>query len=563
MNSNQSDNIKTIVIVGGVAGGASAAARARRLDEFAHIIVFERDHFISFANCGLPYHIGGEIESRESLLVQTPQSMKARFNLDIRIDTEVLSINKANKTVTVRESNGKEYTQAYDSLLLSPGAKPFIPPLPGVNHELVFSLRNIPDMDKIMQNIDERQPRSAVVIGGGFIGIEMAEALVHRGIGTSLVELQNQIMTPVDAEMATPLHREMKRHGVKLMMSAGVEAIEEIDEDNLSLTLTNGRKIVTEMVIMAVGVRPETSLAKQAGLELGSTGAILVNNHMQTSDEHIYAVGDAIQVKQFGTDLDVSIPLAGPANRQGRIAAENMLGRTTQYNGTLGTSVCKVFDMAVASVGRNEKQLQCTETDYQKVYVHPLDHAGYYPGANQISFKLLFDAQNGEIFGAQAVGKTGVEKRIDVISMAMKGKLSVFDLEEVELCYAPPFGSAKDVVNQAGFVASNVIRGDIAHCQAQSVHQCSDNMQIIDVRNPEEIGAIGAIEQSINIPLPQLRDRLGELDKDKNLVVYCAVGLRGYVAARLLQQHGFKVKNLSGGYKTWQMIKGIGQFNLK
>lgn len=549
-----------IVIVGGVAGGASAAARARRLDENAQIVVFERDHFISFANCGLPYHIGGEIADRNKLLVQTPQSMKARFNLDIHVDTNVERIDKENKTVWVKNlKTGKQYSETYDKLVLSPGAKPFIPPIKGVELNSVYSLRNIPDMDKIIQRINDVQPRSALIIGGGFIGLEMAEAMIQKGIGTTLVELGNQVMNPVDQEIATPLHLELKKQGVRLMLENAVTSIEQANtnspNDELLVTLSNNKQLHVEMVILAIGITPETSLAKQCGLALGKTGAIKVDKFLQTSDENIYAVGDAIEVEQYGSGLQAIIPLAGPANRQGRMAAENIFGHQNQYTGTQGTSVCKVFDLTVASVGLNEKILSKNNIAYEKIYVHPMNHAGYYPGATKISFKLIFDPQSGKILGAQGVGQKAVERRIDVIAVAIRANMTVFDLEHFELSYAPPYGSAKDVVNQAGMVASNVVRGDSKVCHGNIVHQCSDNMLIVDVRNPEEIGAIGAIEHSINIPLPELRDRLDELPKDKNIVVYCAVGLRGYVGEQLLKHNGFNVKNLSGGFTTYRMMK--------
>ncbi len=550
---------KKVLIVGGVAGGASVAARARRLSEDSEIIMFERDRFISFANCGLPYHIGGEITERSKLLVQTPESMGARFNLDVRIETEVIAINLQSKTITARElSTGNEYSESYDELVLSPGATPFIPPIPGVDNPRVFTLRNIPDMDKIIQTIHVEAPRSAVVVGGGFIGIEMAEALIHKGIETTLIELSNQVMAPLDPEMATPLHQEMRRNGIRLKLNQSVTAIETQDE-GLLLQLDNGKTIETDMVIMAIGVRPEISLLEGTGIELGQRGGILVDSHMRTSVPNIWAVGDAIEVKDFVTENKVLIPLAGPANRQGRIVAENIFGRNTEYKNTQGTAICKIFGLAAASTGQNEKGLKRAGIHYEKIFVHAMDHAGYYPGATQVSLKLLFDPDTGKILGAQSIGEKGVDKRIDVLALAIRSGLTVFDLEESELCYAPPYGSAKDVINQAGFVASNVVRGDMALCQAERVHACSPNMQIVDVRNPEEIGELGSIEGSINIPVNQLRTRLDELPRDKNIVVYCAVGLRGYVAYRMLVQHGFNVKNLTGGYKTYLMVERIGR----
>lgn len=548
-----------IVIVGGVAGGASAAARARRLSEDAEIIVFERDSFISFANCGLPYHIGGEIADRNALLVQTPESMKARFNLDIRIQTEVTGIDTARKQVQVKNlTTGDEYSESYDDLILSPGAVPIVPPIPGVDGESVFTLRNIPDMDRIIRKINIEAPRSAVVVGGGYIGIEMAEALIHRGIETTLVELSDQIMPPMDPEMAVPLHQEMRRSGVRLQLNDAVEGITE-DADGMTLAMRSGRTLQTDMVILAIGVRPENTLAKLAGLTLGEKGGIQVDRSMRTSEPNIWAVGDAIEVRDFVTGAAAQIPLAGPANRQGRIAADNIFGRNSQYKDTQGTGICKVFELSAASTGASEKLLNAQGTRFEKIYVHGADHAGYYPGATQINLKLIFDPQDGRILGAQAVGPKGVDKRIDVLATAIRGGMTVYDLEEFELCYAPPFGSAKDVVNQAGFVASNVSRDEHEICHAEDIPDFDGDMQLIDVRNPTEIGVLGTIEEAINIPVNDLRDNLARLPKDKTLVVFCAVGLRGYVAYRLLKNLGYKVKNMTGGYTTYQMVKRIGQ----
>lgn len=547
-----------IVIVGGVAGGASAAARARRLSETAEIIIFERDRFISFANCGLPYHIGGEIEERDALLVQTPQSMKERFNLDVRIETEVLSIDADTKKVFVKElTSGKEYFQDYDQLILSPGARAFVPPFSGADHKLVYTLRNIPDMDKIIQKINLDAPKKAVVLGGGFIGIEMAEALIHQGIETTLVELSNQIMAPIDPEMAPPLHQELRSKGVNLKLNQAVESIESKDR-GISLSLTSGEAITADLAIMAIGVRPETTLALQVGIKTGKRGGILVDDQMKTSIPNIYAVGDAIEVQELVSGDATLVPLAGPANRQGRIAADVIFGKNSRYKHTQGTAICKVFDQTVAVTGLNEKRLKQLGRRFEKVYVHAADHATYYPGATQISLKLLFDPENGTILGAQATGKKGVDKRIDVIATMLRAKLTVFDMEEAELSYAPPYGSAKDVINQAGFVASNVIRGDHEICQPEKAIACTDDPLLLDVRNPSEIGTLGTIEGSTNIPLPMLRERLAELPKDRPIMVFCAVGLRGYVAYRMLKQNGYSVKNLTGGYTSYQMVERIG-----
>lgn len=550
---------KKLVIIGGVAGGASAAARARRLDEHAQIIVFERDSFISFANCGLPYHIGGDIKDRQALLVQTPESMKARFNLDIRIRSEVIDIDAANKEVVIKNlANGETYRESYDALILSPGSSPIMPPIAGINSPGVFGLRNIPDMDRIIRFINSEVPKSALVVGGGYIGIEMAEALIHRGLETTLVEMADQILNPLDVEMASPLHQEMRRNGVRMKLANAVDSIRALDP-GLEVSFRDGQVIHYDLVIMATGVRPETQLAVAAGCQLGDTGAIWVNERMQTSVEHIYAVGDAIEVTDLVSQLPAMIPLAGPANRQGRIAAEVIFGRDSQYKHTQGTAICKVFDLQAASTGSNEKQLRKAGVSFEKIYIHPQDHAGYYPGATQIHLKLLFDPNDGRIFGAQAVGKKGADKRIDVLAVAIRAGLTVFDLEEQELCYAPPYGSAKDPVNQAGFVAANVVRQDSHVCHANTIDECSPNSTLVDVRNASEIGVLGSIDSAINIPLPELRARLQELPKDRTLVVFCAVGLRGYVAEQLLRQHGFQVKNLSGGFTTWQMVKRQGK----
>jgi len=548
-----------IVIVGGVAGGASAAARARRLSETAEVIIFERDSFISFANCGLPYHISGEIENRDALLVQTPQSMKERFNLDVRIESEVMAIDVDNKKVEIKEVvTGKTYSQDYDQLILSPGARPFVPPFPGSDLPAVYTLRNIPDMDRIIQKINLDTPKKVVVLGGGFIGLEMAEALVHKGLETTLVELSEQVMAPVDPEMATPLHQELRKQGVDLKIKQAVEVIEETAQ-GLKLTLSSGDVIEADFAIMAIGVRPETSLAVQAGIKIGARGGIAVDDQMRTSIADIYAVGDAIEVQDLVSGDAALVPLAGPANRQGRIAADVIFGKDSRYKHTQGTAICKVFDLTVATTGMNEKRLKMSNTAYKKVYVHAADHATYYPGATQINFKVLFNPENGKILGAQAVGKQGVDKRIDVIATMLRGGMTVFDMEDAELSYAPPYGSAKDVINQAGFVASNVIRGDHEICLPEKAIECDDNLFMLDVRNPSEIGTIGTIGGSVNIPLPMLRDRLSELPKDRPIMVFCAVGLRGYVAYRMLKQYGFSVKNLTGGYTSYLMTQKIGQ----
>lgn len=563
-----------ILIVGGVAGGASAAARARRLSEDAEIIMFERGPFVSFANCGLPYHIGGDIQERSKLLLQTPESFLARFNVDVRVMNEVVSIERSSKTVTVRNLvDNSEYTESYDFLLLSPGAGPLVPPIPGVDNPLTHSLRNIPDMDRIIHTIQMNKPEHATVVGGGFIGLEMMEAFHQLGIKTTLIEMADQVMTPVDREMAGFAHAEIRQKGIDLKLGVALEAVEyvanehiaslESGEDSahqhiegeLNLTLNNGETLTTDILIMAIGVRPETKLAQEAGLQIGELGGIYTNEMMQTSDPSIYAVGDAVEEKDFVTGSQTLVPLAGPANRQGRMAADNMLGRQETYQGTQGTAICKIFDLAVASTGKNEKQLKREGIDYEKVYVHTASHASYYPGAEIVSFKMLFNPKTGKIFGAQAVGKDGVDKRIDVMAVAQRAGMTVEQLQHLELTYAPPYGSAKDVINQAAFVATNIIQGDSTPIHYDQIDSLSDNQVLLDVRNPGELENVGFIEGAINIPVDQLRQRMAELPKDKEIVIYCQVGLRGNVAYRQLVNKGYKARNLIGGYRTYKFAQ--------
>lgn len=563
-----------ILIVGGVAGGASAAARARRLSEDAEIIMFERGPFVSFANCGLPYHIGGDIQERSKLLLQTPESFLARFNVDVRVMNEVVSIDRHNKSVTVKNLvDGSEYSESYDFLLLSPGAGPVVPPIPGIDNPLTHSLRNIPDMDRIIQTIQMNKPEHATVVGGGFIGLEMMEAFHQLGIKTTLIEMADQVMTPVDREMAGFAHAEIRQKGIDLKLGVALQSVEYIPNDHiasvgsgeseehqhiegeLNLTLNNGESLTTDILIMAIGVRPETKLAAEAGLQIGELGGIYTNEMMQTSDPAIYAVGDAVEEKDFVTGAQTLVPLAGPANRQGRMAADNMLGRNETYQGTQGTAICKIFDLAVASTGKNEKQLKRDGVEYEKVYVHTASHASYYPGAEIVSFKMLFDPKNGKIFGAQAVGKDGVDKRIDVMAVAQRAGMTVEQLQHLELTYAPPYGSAKDVINQAAFVASNLIKGDAKAIHYDEICDLSEDQILLDVRNPGELEAVGCLEGAINIPVDQLRQRMGELPKDKEIIIYCQVGLRGNVAYRQLVNNGYKARNLIGGYRTYKFAQ--------
>lgn len=563
-----------IVIIGGVAGGASAAARARRLSEDAEIIMFERGPFVSFANCGLPYHIGGDIQERSKLLLQTPESFLARFNVDVRVMNEVVSINRQDKTVTVKNLlDGSEYQESYDFLLLSPGAGPVVPPIPGIDNPLTHSLRNIPDMDRIIKTIETNKVEHATVVGGGFIGLEMMEAFHQLGVKTTLVEMADQVMTPVDREMAGFAHAEIREKGIDLRLGVALSSVEyvanqsvantEAGEDDthqhlqgkLTLSLNNGDQLDTDILIMAIGVRPETKLAQEAGLQIGALGGIYTNEYMQSSDPSIYAVGDAVEEKDFVTGEQTLVPLAGPANRQGRMAADNMLGRQETYQGTQGTAICKIFDLAVASTGKNEKQLKRENIAYEKVYVHTASHASYYPGAETVSFKMLFDPATGKILGAQAVGKDGVDKRIDVMAVAQRAGMTVEQLQHLELTYAPPYGSAKDVINQAAFVANNIIKGDATAIHFDEINNLSENQVLLDVRNPGELESVGFIEGAINIPVDQLRQRMNELPKDKEIVIYCQVGLRGNVAYRQLVNSGFKARNLLGGYRTYKFAK--------
>ena len=544
---------KKIVIIGGVAGGASSAARARRLDEGAEIILFERGPDISFANCGLPYHIGGTIPDRDSLLVTTPEIMTSKYNFDIRIKTEVLSIDREKKEVIAKNlETGEEYTESYDNLILSPGASPMRPPIPGIDNPHVLSLRNLPDMDQIIERVQGK--KHVAVIGGGFIGLEVAEALRELGLSTTLIELAPQVMGPADPEMTTPLHQELRLFGVDLRLETSVTEFKEAD-DGVTLVLSDGSSLTVDATILAIGVVPETKLAVEAGLEIGTTRGIKVDETMKTSDDSIYAVGDAVEITDFVTGQPALIPLAGPANRQARIAIDNIYGRKSVYKNTQGTSICKVFNLAIGMTGLSEKMAKRTETPYEKIYVHPSNHAGYYPMAQPISFKLIFDPETGKVLGAQAVGADGVDKRIDVLAVAIRHGLTVDDLSEMELSYAPPFGSAKDVVNYAGFVAGNVLSGDAKIFHAEEAQNLADNQKLIDVRLEDEV-AMGTIRGAKNIPLETIRENLDQFSPEKEYLIFCRVGLRGYLACRILEQHGIQCRNLSGGYKTHMMVSG-------
>lgn len=544
-----------IVIVGGVAGGASAAARARRLSEDASIVVFERGPHVSFANCGLPYHIGGVITDRSRLLLQTPASLKARFKIDVRVNTEVIAIDLVSKEVVARNlKTGQEIREPYNALVLSPGADAIRPPVPGVQHARIFTLRNLGDMDAILATVTKTGVERALVVGAGYIGLELAEQFRHRGMEVVSVERLPHVLGVADPEMTFPLHEELTRQGVNLRLGRAVAAFEP-EGDGLVAVLDNGDRVSCDLAVMSVGVKPETRLAREAGLAIGTTGGILVDDQMRTSDPSIFAVGDAVEVREFVSGDPAMIPLAGPANRQGRIAAEVILGRDNRYKATQGTSICKVFDLSFAMTGLSETMLQRKGMTYQRIYVHPADHATYYPGAQSITLKLLFDPKDGRILGAQAVGMAGVDKRIDVIAVAQRAGLTVFDLEDLELCYAPPFGSAKDAVNMAGLVAANVIWGDMGLWEPEELATLTKGQFVVDVRTPQE-HAQGAIPGSICLPVDDLRSNLKELPEGVEILVYCQVGVRAYIAARLLTQHGFKVRNLSGGYRRYAMWEG-------
>jgi NADPH-dependent 2,4-dienoyl-CoA reductase/sulfur reductase-like enzyme/rhodanese-related sulfurtransferase len=538
-----------LVIVGGVAGGASAAARARRLSEDADILLIERGPDVSFANCGLPYHIGDVIQQRDKLLVTTPERLRERFRLDVRIRSEVEAIDRQKKTVRVRDLNsGRVYDESYDKLILAPGAAPIRPPIPGADLPNVFTLRNLADTDHIKKLVDGGTKR-AVIVGAGFIGLELAENFIHRGVDTTILDRNQQVLSPFDAEMTTPLLAALRDQGVEVLLGQTAEAIAP-DLDGMAVTLTSGNTRTAQLVVLGVGVRPENKLAVQAGLEVGPRGGIRVNEYLHTTDPNIFAVGDAIETTDFGTGERTQVPLAGPANRQGRIAADNAFGRKSKYRGTQATAIIGFFDYTAAMTGLSEKVLKRTSRSYRKVYVHPAHHAGYYPGAESMSLKVIFDPETGKLLGAQGVGGAGVDKRIDVLAVAIQAGMTVFDLEEMELCYAPQFGSAKDPINMAGFVAGGLMRGDHPQLDWEAVTAIADKSLLLDVRTPSEF-ASGHIPNAFNIPVDELRSRLVELPKDRPIVAYCQVGQRGYLATRILMQAGYDVMNLGGGYKTF------------
>ena len=537
---------KKVIIVGGVAGGASVAARLRRLDENVEIIMFERDQYISFANCGLPYYIGGSIKERDHLLVQTPEGMKNRFNIDVRINSEVISIDTDQKVVKIRTEE-REYNEQYDYLVLSPGARAIKPNIEGIDSQKIFTLRNIPDTDRIKTYVSEKDINSAVVIGGGFVGIEMAENLKQKGLEVVIVEAAPHILAPFDSEIAVAVEKELLDNDVKLILNDGVKGF--IDQgSNVEITLNSGTKLQANLVILAIGVIPDTKFLEDSGIQLGAKGHILVNEKMETNIDSVFAAGDAIEVMDFVNKQNSTVPLAGPANKQGRIVADNIAGLGTNYKGTQGTSIIKVFKLTAACTGNNQRTLDKMNIPNKSITIHPFSHATYYPGAHVLTLKLIFN-EEGKILGAQSVGNDGVDKRIDVIATVIRLGGTVRDMTELELCYAPPFSSAKDPVNLAGYVAENVLAGRVEILTAeQFMSYEKENTILLDVRTVKEVSKKGYVEGAINIPVDSLRERIGELDKGKEILEYCQIGLRGYVASRFLSQNGFRVKNIDGGY---------------
>lgn len=547
---------KRILIVGGVAGGASCAARLRRMDEEAEIVLFERGEYISFANCGLPYYIGGVIAKREALLVQDTKTMNAWFNIDVFTKTEITAIQPEAKTVTALDlTTGESRTEAYDALVLSPGAAPILPAVPGVDeaNERLFTIRNIHDVDKLKSFMDATRPERAVIIGGGYIGLEMAENLVQKGLEVSIVQRRNQVLPPLDVEMAALVHAELRKKGVQLYLE---KALAGFEEGGRVVRLADGSALEADLVILAAGVRPEGHLVSDCGLAVNERGAIIVDDQFHVAGvPDVYAIGDAVQVKDFVTGENVLIPLAGPANRMGRMCADIICGKNKHYKGTLGSSVVRVFDVVAATTGKNEKQLVLGQIPYQSIHLYPANHATYYPGASQMCLKVLYAPEDGRLLGAQCVGKSGMDKTINVIATAMTGGMSVYDLADLELCYAPPFGTAKSPVNFAGYIAENILNGepyfdDVAHIESL----LNEGAFVLDVRGKKETEKV-VMPSSMNIPLPQLRARIGEIPQGQTIYVSCMVGLRGHIACRILQANGFDVVNVGGGAKLYTQAK--------
>lgn len=569
MKANDSDaKARKIVIVGGVAGGMSAAARARRISEDSQIIIFERSGYVSYANCGLPYYLGGEIESQDDLIVVTPEALKNKLNLDIRTNSEVVGIDPAAKVVSVKALNtDKIYEESYDELILSVGAAAIRPRVPGIDLPGLFSLRSIEDVAAIQTWIESQKPRNVVIAGGGFIGLEMAEQFVRRGLDVTLIDGKEQVLAPIDPEMAQFVHKELRQHGVRLVLGQSIKGFSApaegvVGNGNPSefpkscwVLAGEHEPIPADLVILGLGVRPEVALAREAGLSIGERGGIRVNEYLETSSAHIWAVGDAIEVRNPISDTWTLIALGGPANRQGRIVADNIFGAKKTYDGTLGTAILRVFDLTVACVGLNEGLLKASKIPYETIYLHPSHHASYYPGAERLDMKVMFHKESGVLLGAQVVGKEGADKRIDVLATAMKAGMTIRDLSELELAYAPPFGSAKDPINLAGMAGTNVLDGLVEQVQWHQIAALDGSRTfLVDVRTKGERDR-GFIPGSIHIPLPELRDRLSEIPNDKEIVTYCQSGQRSYNALRLLRQNGFRVRNLSGGYLTWSTMQ--------
>lgn len=544
MDTKRNGSGMKVIIIGGVAGGASCAARLRRLDERAGILLVERGPYVSFANCGLPYHIGEVIENESDLFVADEKMFRERFAIDVRTRCEAVSISAGDKTVELKDNvTGAVSKERYDKLVLSPGASPIRPQLPGIDLPGIFTVRTVPDARDIRAWITEKQAKSAVVVGGGFIGLEMAENLVQRGLKVTIVEMLDQVMPPLDPEIARQVEKRLEKNGVRLELNDGVAGFKPSSDAAVEVLTRSGKAHKTDIVILAIGVRPETSLAKSAGLVIGERGGIRVDEHMLTSDPDIFAVGDAVEVKDFVTGQSTLMPLAGPANRQGRTAADAICGRDSRFRGTQGTAICGVFGLAAASTGASEKLLaRLGEKDFEKIYLYPNSHAGYYPGAKTISMKIIFRKSDGRLLGAQAVGEDGVDKRIDIIAMAIQKGSTVYDLEEAELCYSPQYGGAKDPVNFAGMIGADVLRGDMPLWHWKS----GETGYLLDVRNPSEL-AQASLDGAVNIPLNELRSRIGELPREREILVFCRSAQRAYYATRILLQNGFKARNISGG----------------
>ncbi len=547
---------RKVVIVGGVAGGATAAARIRRLDEHAEIIVFERSGYISYANCGLPYYVGGVITDPEELTLQDPESFYSRFRVVMKVHHDVTALHPERKTVSVTNlETGESFEESYDSLILAPGARPTVPDLPGIDSERIFKLRTVEDTFALREVVAKTQPKRAAVIGGGFIGLEVAENLRHAGVEAAIIQRPKQVLSPIDPEMAAFIHGELRANGVQLLLGRSVVGF-ETDEKEIRVLLKDEPCFAADLVVLAIGVQPESALARDAGLELGVKGSILVNDRMETSVKDIYAVGDAVQVRHFVSDEPALIALAGPANKQGRIAADNICGLNSTYKGSQGSSVIKLFGLTAASTGMNEKALKASGLDYDKIYLSPMSHAGYYPGGEMMTMKVLFEKGSNRLLGAQIVGGSGVDKRLDVLATALRAGVSVIDLKDLDLAYAPPYSSAKDPVNMAGFMAENLIEGRVKQFYWDELDGLArdGSLCLVDVRTPGEYDR-GHAEGAINIPVDDLRDRLSELPKEKPLYLICQSALRSYIACRILEQEGFDCRHLAGGWRLYSAVK--------